>query len=227
MSEIINEPNVIETKPDAPSATETIVTPSETPAETGKTYSQDEINDIIKDRLAREKKKYEGFDELKSKLSEYETKAEEQRLAQLSEVERANELAKQYEAQLAELKTEIEAKDNAVRTQTIKSEFIKVATSANIIDIDAAIALSDLSAVSIDEAGKVVGVDDLVKSLVDNKPYLVSKKITQPIGQPSNGSTVPNDKSADQLLAEAEAKARKGNIKDRMAYAKLKRELNR
>ena len=193
-----------------------------------KTFSQAELDEIIAKRISRVEKKYEGFDDLKAKVSEYEAKFEEQRLSELSEKEQAVELAKKFEAELNELKAQLEAKETAIREQVIKNEFIKVATSANIIDIDAAIALSDLSAVSIGDDGAVVGVDDVIKTLVENKPYLVAKKQAQPIGQATNVGGGSSDKTAEQLLADAAEKARKsGTIADKVAYAQLKKQLSK
>ncbi len=220
--------NEAETNRDGQQPVEQNLESSDTPTETPKTYTQDEINDIIAKRLERERKKFADYEDVKAKASEYETKLEEQRLAELSEKERAEELAKKFETELNELKSQLEAKETAIREQAIKNEFIKVASSANIIDIDAAIALSNLSAVSIDESGAVVGVDDVIKTLVENKPYLVAKKQTQPIGQATNVSGGSSDKSAEQLLADAAEKARKsGTIADKVAYAQLKKQLSK
>src|SRR5690606_38710454 len=104
----------------------------------------------------------------------------------LSEVEKAREQARKFEEQLTSLTAQLEAERTKAQQQAIKNEFIKVASGANIIDIDAAIALSDLSAVAIGDDGAVVGVDDVIKTLVENKPYLVAKKTTQPIGSATN-----------------------------------------
>ena len=218
--------NESETNRDGQQPVEQSPESSDTPTTEVKTYTQDEINDIIAKRLERERKKFADYEDVKAKASEYETKLEEQRLAELSEKERAEELAKKFETELNELKSQLEAKENAIREQAIKNEFIKVASSANIIDVDAAIALSDLSAVSIDESGAVVGVDDVIKTLVENKPYLVAKKQSQPIGTATNVSGGSSDKTAEQLLADAAEKARKsGTIADKVAYAQLKKQL--
>lgn len=215
-----------ETNPNGQQPVEQNLEPSDTPTAEVKTYTQDEINDIIAKRLERERKKFADYEDVKAKASEYETKLEEQRLAELSEKERAEELAKKFETELNELKSQLEAKENAIREQAIKNEFIKVATSANIIDIDAAIALSDLSAVSIGDDGAVVGVDDVIKTLVEHKPYLVAKKQAQPIGTATNVGGGSSDKTAEQLLADAADKARKsGTIADKVAYAQLKKQL--
>lgn len=218
-----------QTIPDAQPPADTQVDSSDTPVEPAKTFTQSELDEILAKRIERERKKFADYDEIKTKASEYEAKLEEQRLAELSEVERAQEVAKQYESQLAELQSQVAAKEKAIREQAIKNEFIKVATSANIIDIDAAIALSDLSAVSIDESGAVVGVDNVITTLVEHKPYLVAKKQAQPIGQATNAGTSQYvDKSADQLLAEAAEKARQsGTLADKVAYAQLKKQLGK
>lgn len=220
------EPEALETNPDGQPSAETQVESSES-AE--KTFTQAELDEIIAKRIARVEKKYEGFDDLKAKLAEFESQVEEKRQAELSDVQKAQEQAKQFENQLAELKSQVEAKDKAIRDQAIKNEFIKVASSANIIDVDAAMALSDLSAVEIGEDGKVNGVDDVIKTLVEHKPYLVAKKQTQPIGVATNGgSSGQSEKTAEQLLEAAAEKARQtGLLKDKAAYAQLKKQLGK
>lgn len=203
-------------------AVETI---AETPQE--KLLTQAEFEEALKKRLDRERKKYEGFDDLKTKASEYETLLEEKRLAELSEKERADELAKKYEADTQSLTAQLEALRKQSQDDKIRNAFRTVASSAGIAYIDDAIALADLSAVSIGEDGKVEGVDDVVKALVENKPFLVAKAKSQPIGQATNGGQ-QTDKSAETLLAELRAKAKSsGRIEDRVAFDKLNREIGK
>lgn len=219
------EPEAPETNPDGQPPAETKVESSDS-AE--KTFTQAELDDIIAKRIARVEKKYEGFDDLKTKATEYERVLEEKRLAELSEKERAEELAKKYEDELNAIKAELDATRTKAQEERIRNEFIKVATGANIAYIDDAIALADLSAVNIDEDGNVVGVDEVVKALVENKPFLVAKKLTQPIGTATNGGQQLNEKTAEQLLAEAAEKARAtGKIADKVNYAKLKKQLGK
>lgn len=191
-----------------------------------KSFTQAELDDILAKRIERERKKYADYDELKTKASEYEAKLQAQREAEMSEIEKAQEQAKQFEDQLSTLTAQLEAERTKAQQDKIRFEFTKVASSANIIDVDAAIALSDLSAVSIDDDGKVVGVDDVVKALVENKPYLVAKKQTQPIGTATNGGGQQyHDKPAEQVLEELRLKARKsGRIEDRVAFDKARKQ---
>lgn len=213
-----------ETNPDGQPPVETQV---DEPESAEKTFTQAELDEIIAKRIARVEKKYEGFDVLKSKLSEYESQAEEKRQSELTDLQKAQEQAQQFEAKVQELTAQLEAERTNARQQAIKNEFIKVASSANIIDVDAAMALSDLSAVEIGEDGKVNGVDDVIKTLVENKPYLVAKKQTQPIGTATNGgSSGQSDKTAEQILAEAADRVRREQTPaSRVAYAQTKKRL--
>lgn len=219
------EPTPVEpTEPTEPQPAEP--TPTE-PQE--KLLTQAEFEEALKKRLERERKKYADYDEIKTKATEYEKALEEKRLAELSEKERAEELAKKYEAEKQELASQLEALRTQAQQERIRNEFIKVATSANIAYIDDALALADLSAVTIDEDGKVVGVDDVVKTLVENKPYLVAKKQAQPIGTATNGGgNAQADRPAEQVLEELRIKARKsGRIEDRVAYDKARRQFGK
>lgn len=65
-----------------------------------KTFTQEEVNAIVADRLDRERKKYEGFDEIKAKAE----KLDEIEEANKSELQKATERAAQLEAELNGLK---------------------------------------------------------------------------------------------------------------------------
>lgn len=72
----------------------TVVTPE------AKTFTQDELNAIVADRLAREKAKYEGFEEIKAKAEKYDSLEE----ANKSELQKASEKVASLEAQLDSMK---------------------------------------------------------------------------------------------------------------------------
>jgi hypothetical protein len=192
-----------------------------------KTFTQAEIDDIIAKRLDRERKKFEDYDDIKKKASKYEKEAEERRLAELSEKERAEELAKKAEDEKADYAKQLDELRESVKREKIHNEFIKQANAQNIGYVEDALKLADLSAVDVDEDGKVAGVDDVVKSLVESKPFLLAQQQKpKKVGDPSNHTSDKSDKTADQLIQEAADKAKKtGKIEDRMAYDRLKREL--
>lgn len=84
--------------------------------EESKTFSQDEVNAIVAERLAREKAKYEGFDELKAKADKYDQLEE----ANKSELQKASERVASLEAQLDLMKKteEVRAMRDKVSTDT-------------------------------------------------------------------------------------------------------------
>lgn len=86
--------------------------------EEAKTFTQDEVNAIVTKRLAQEKAKYEGFDEIKAKADEYD-KLEE---ANKSELQKASE-------RIAALEAELGAKNKAEEVRVIRD---KVATEIGI-----------------------------------------------------------------------------------------------
>ena len=61
-------------------------------AEANKTFTQDELNDIVKDRLTRERSKYADYDELKRKAAEFDKIEEESKTELQKATERANAL---------------------------------------------------------------------------------------------------------------------------------------
>lgn len=189
-----------------------------------KLLTQAELNEIVAKRIERERKKYADYDELKAQAAEYAQKLEEQRLAELSEKERAEELAQKYEAEKQELAQQLEAERKARADEKIKAAFVSAATKNGIKYVDDALALSDLSEVTIDENGAVIGIDAVIANVIEHKPYLLAPKLPD-LGGNGDGHTETTPKSAEQLLAEAAEKAKTGNTEDRMAYAKLKRKL--
>lgn len=190
------------------------------------TMTQEELDALIVREKGRVKSKFADYDEIKTKLADFETQVEEKQRADMTELERLQKDLETKDQAAQTLAKQLEASQTQFQQEKIRNEFIKVATSQNIAYLDDAFSLADLSAVTIGEDGKVVGMDEAIKTLVDNKPFLITKKQPKQIGESSNGSHERLDKTAEQLLQEAAEKARKsGRTEDRAAYAKLKREL--
>lgn len=153
-----------------------------------KTFTETEVNDIVAKRLERERKKYADYDDIKAQLTELLAAEEEREKAQMSELERAEA------EKAAALKKAQEAEDarskalESANQRLIRAEFALEAKSAGIEYVDDAFRLADLSKVTVDDDGNVLGVVDAVKTLVESKPYLIPQKApTQPktIGDPT------------------------------------------
>lgn len=66
----------------------------------GKTFTQEELNNIVEERLNRERKKYEGFEDYKAKAEQLDQIEE----ANKTELQKATERAEKLEAELTSLK---------------------------------------------------------------------------------------------------------------------------
>ena len=182
---------------------------------------QAELDRIVADRLARERKKAEKFadyDEIKTKLSALEQAEAEREAAKLTETER-------LQAEKAEAEGKGTAALAAANQRLINAEFKVLAREANVPAerLAAALKLADMAAVTVDDNGDVVGVKEAVEALVSAHGYLVEKVQPKPIGGASGGKADPPDKTKEQLLREAADKARRtGKPEDRAAFATLK-----
>lgn len=188
--------------------------------------TQEELDSIITKRVSRTESKYADYSEVKEKLAAYEKAEQEKVDAELTELDRIKkELEAKSEVELS-LTQQIDELKKASEQEKITNAFIKAATSESIAYIDDALRLADLSGVSVED-GKVVGVESVVKALVEEKPFLIAQK-QKAIGQSTNSGTDKIDKTPDQLIKEAEEKARKsGRTEDRAAVAQLKRQLRK
>ncbi|MGG0793172.1 hypothetical protein ABE137_03975 [Brevibacillus laterosporus] len=203
----------------AEDTTEDQTPPTDDPVETPKTFTQEELDKIVADRIARERKKsekYADYDELKTKLAEYEREQEEKQRAEMTEIERwKTDYEKETAAKqaLEQSVAEIEAK---YRQEKIRNTFITAATNANIAHIDDAyiLASTDLSRVTFDESGNVIGVDSVIQSLVETKPYLVAQAKKEPttIGGPSGYVHETGVKTLEAQLEEAKKRKDFGKV---------------
>lgn len=200
--------------------------PAETPAPP-KTFTQEELDGILKDRLDRERKKYADYDDKAAKLAELEKAEEERRLASLGEVERAQEEIAKKAQEAEELRQRLAAIEGEREEERKLAAFKSLASSAeyglSADRIEAAIKLADMSQLQKTDAG--YDANDVMKTLVDKYPFLTAQAAAQPIGKPLAQSTeVKQDKKT--LLQQLADKARlTGRREDHAAYAKAKREL--
>jgi hypothetical protein len=174
--------------------------------ETGKpdgnrTFTQEQLDTIITDRLSREREKYKDYDDLKQKA----TKFVELEEAQKSELQKANEKAQAAEA----------ARDAALvkaNERMIRAEFISAASTLDVAHPEDAYALAEKAGVNIAEDGKVTGVADAVKALVDGGRLPLKTKPKAPGLNGGAGGDRDEDRKPE-LNEEQKATARKLGVK--------------
>ena len=135
-------------------------------SEEPRTFSQDELDRIVGERLARERSKLGDVEELRRKAAEFD-KVEEERK---SELEKAVDKA----AKEAEEKTRGEL-EPTWKKRLVRSE-VRAVAAGKLADPNDAISLLDLDSFELDEDGNV-DEDKVVKAitkLVEDKPYLAA-----------------------------------------------------
>ncbi|WP_028560842.1 hypothetical protein [Paenibacillus pinihumi] len=155
------------------------------------TMTQDELDALIAKRLGQERKKFSDYDELKSKLTEFETAESERQKAAMTEQERvqAELTAAKKAAEEAEGKSAAALK--AANDRVIKADFKLAAASVNIRPdaLEDAFLLADKAGITVDDEGNVAGVKEALEALVAAKPYLVevaTPNKPKTIGEPNN-----------------------------------------
>ena len=136
---------------------ETTVKAPEAETQETKTFSQEEVNSIVQERLYKERKKYEGIDI--DSLKEKATKFDEMEEANKTELQKANERAQAFEAELKALKAENEVRairEKVSSTTQIPANLLTADTEEECLAQAQAIkAFANPSYPSVKDAGEV------------------------------------------------------------------------
>lgn len=172
-----------------------------------KLVPQDEVDRIVADRLARERKKYADYDDIKAKLAAAEQAEEERKRAEMSELERLQAEKEAAEKAAAEAQ---EARDKALAAanqRLIKAEFMTIARELKVRAdaLEDAYKLADLSSVNVSEDGGVTGAKEAADALIAGKPYLLEPEKAQPkpIGDSRPNAADEERKTLEMQLADA------------------------
>lgn len=168
--------------------TQTIST-TETPKALEKTFTQAELDGIIKQRLARAVPA--DYDELKARAE----KLDALEAGQKTDLEKAVARAERAEAKT----TEVETRANS----TLKrAAILAEAARQNSADPDVVVALLvNNESITINKEGEVEGTKEAVKALLKEKAYLVKGAVTGASGGQFGGNEQP---SYDEQIAAAE-----------------------
>lgn len=122
---------------------------------------------------------YNDMKETRRKLQEFEDAKAEEEKERLEKQGEFQKLAETEKARADEFKGKYE--------QTLKyNAFVTAAAKAGVTLLDDAWKLADTSKITLDGDGKVAGIEDVVKTLVTEKPFLAGKQPAPKAGEPSN-----------------------------------------
>lgn len=198
------------------------------PKKEAKSYTEEEVNariqQAVQDRVSRITKKFEGFDEIKAELEELRNFKKEAEEANMTEAEKMKTRLEELTNESQGYKSKYEELESKYKQERLQTAFKEEARKQGISYVEDALRLADLSVVDVDDEGKFVGLEDVVKGLAESKPFLLEKKEQpKPIGGPSNPETAGVEKTHEQRLAEAAETYRKsGRTEDMVAYIRLK-----
>ena len=145
-------------------------------AEAVKTFTQEEMNAIIKDRLDRERDKHKK--ELADKYGDYDTLKDAASKWQQAQDEKKSDLEKMQEAlsgkdqSISELHARLEAVEQERTDALIRAKVVAAAVVKEFKDPEDAYRLIDLSKLSLEEDG-VKGIGEALDTLAEAKPYLL------------------------------------------------------
>lgn len=189
----------------ADDTTNTSANNTATPPETGasadkpqRTFSQDDVNRLIDERLERERKKYADYSDLKAKASKWQ----EHEDAQKSEVEKLT-------AQIADWQNRATQADTARKQTLIKSSVMAEAGRQNVPAdrLEAAYKLLNVSDLKLEADDAIPNLSEAVARLLTDNPFLVATpgKPQAPKTSPTNPASAP---TGSDWLAEYAAKMR-------------------
>lgn len=135
-----------------------------------RTFSQGDLDRIVKERLERATARYADYDDLKKKAAELQKLKD----SELSETERLKKQMAEMEQAKADAERTAQVRELEINEKLIRAEVRVLAATMGFVSPDDAYRLANLGEVEIDEEGLVKGVDKALKALAKDKPYLLS-----------------------------------------------------
>ncbi|MDZ5608569.1 phage scaffolding protein [Bacillus pseudomycoides] len=179
-----------------------------------KTFTQEELDEIVTKRLERERKKstekYGDYDDVKAKLAEYEKAEEERKKQEMTETQRLQAEKEEAERKAQEASEAAQKAQEQANARILNTEIKSVARALDANDPGDVLALLDKSSIQLDENGNYQGVEEAIKALKESKPWMFKKVVGADAAGGANPGTNPK---ANEILAlekeleEAKAKA--------------------
>jgi len=155
----------------------------------GKTFTQEELERILGERLARERQKYADYDAIKAELTKLKS-------AQMSDIEKLTQLASEHERRALEAEMRIAQAE-------IRADFVEKALAAGVLDIR----LAYLAA----QAEGLLGSYDPEKGVGEHNFKELQKRYPQLFRPPSVGSANAGERGTDRIAEDINAWIRRAS----------------
>ncbi len=164
--------------------------------------SQEELDELVKKRLERERKKaaekYGDYDDVKAKLAEYEKGEEERKKQEMTEIERLQAEKEEADKKAIEASEAAQKAQEKANTRILNTEIKSMARALDANDPGDVLALLDKSTIQLDENGNYQGVEEAVTALKESKPWMFKKVVGADAAGGANPGTNPR---ANEILA--------------------------
>lgn len=164
--------------------------------------SQEELDELVKKRLERERKKsaekYGDYDDVKAKLAEYEKAEEERKKQEMTEIERLQAEKEEADKKALEASEAAQQAQEKANARILNTEIKSIARTLDANDPGDVLALLDKSTIQIDENGNYQGVEEAVNALKESKPWMFKKVVGADAAGGANPGTNPR---ANEILA--------------------------
>lgn len=185
----------------------------------GKTFTQAELDAVVQTRLSRAEKDaktalakelgYDSVEDMQAALKKQEpTKKTDMKDEEPIDVEALVE---------EKLKAKQKEQDDRTFKRLLTAEVKVLANELGFADWEDALALADLSKVTEDDKGNLVGVKEAMEELLKKKPHLGKQKSGGSFGANIGGSGSPEDKKKSREAIIDLAKSR-GTVGGQTAY---------
>jgi hypothetical protein len=172
------------------------------PNDPPKTFTQEELDDIVKKRLERERNKsaeqYGDYDNVKAKLAEFEKAEEERKKLEMTEVERLQAEKEEADKKALEASEAAQKAQEKANTRILNTEIMSIARALDANAPRDVLALLDKSSIQLDENGNYQGVEDAINALKESKPWMFKKVVGADASGGANPGTNPR---ANEILA--------------------------
>ncbi|MED3583625.1 scaffolding protein [Bacillus thuringiensis] len=164
--------------------------------------SQEELDELVKKRLERERKKsaekYGDYDDVKAKLAEYEKAEEERKKQEMTEIERLQAEKEEADKKALEASEAAQQAQEKANARILNTEIKGIARTLDANDLGDVLALLDKSTIQLDENGNYQGVEEAVNALKESKPWMFKKVVGADAAGGANPGTNPR---ANEILA--------------------------
>jgi hypothetical protein len=170
-----------------------------------RTFTQEQVDQLIEQRLNRVRAQFKGHDELKAKAERFDALENERR----SEAEKLVAALEKANRSAQEAQEREKAATERAHSTLIRAAVVSEAAKQRAVDPDAVYALLDKSKLTIGDGDQVDGasVADAVKGLLDERSYLLPANGPRPGFDGGARDTAPASTTAADFNAQLRREA--------------------